>query len=174
MDRFWSVGRVALAVCLSWPVLVSAATVQVGFSPEGSAQALVLQVIGRASRSVRVLGYSFTAADVTSALVEAQKRGVDVAVVLDKDGNRSKTAIAAIGRLVAAGIPVRIDGRYRIAHDKVIVTDSCNVETGSFNYTQGAERYNSENVIVLWDACSVAEQYLQHWQDRWAKSVQVY
>ena len=56
---------------------------------------------------------------------------------------------------------------YKIQHDKVIIVDGRHVETGSFNYTASAEKYNSENAIVMWDAPELAGQYLKHWQSRW-------
>ena len=52
-------------------------------------------------------------------------------------------------------------------HDKVIIADGRNVEVGSFNYTRAADRFNSENVLVVWDEPVVAQRYLQHWQTRW-------
>lgn len=55
-----------------------AAEIQVGFSPEGSAEQLVLNVIQDAQQQIRLMGYSFTSPKVVKALVAAQKRGVDV------------------------------------------------------------------------------------------------
>lgn len=66
-----------------------------------------------------------------------------------------------------AGIPVRTVSQYKIMHDKVIIADGRNVEVGSFNYTRAADRFNSENVLVVWDEPVVAQRYLQHWQTRW-------
>ncbi|TYY69803.1 phospholipase D-like domain-containing protein, partial [Klebsiella pneumoniae] len=62
---------------------------------------------------------------------------------------------------------VRTVSQYKIMHDKVIIADGRNVEVGSFNYTRAADRFNSENVLVVWDEPVVAQRYLQHWQTRW-------
>lgn len=43
-------------------------SVQVGFSPEGSASALVLDTINSAENSIRMMAYSFTDPDVMYAL----------------------------------------------------------------------------------------------------------
>ncbi|RRF43010.1 hypothetical protein EAO03_29150 [Klebsiella pneumoniae] len=43
---------------------IAAPSVQVGFSPEGTAQELVLKTINNAQSSVRMLGYNLTAADI--------------------------------------------------------------------------------------------------------------
>lgn len=142
-------------------------SVSVGFSPEGTALQLVLKTLSEAQQSIRLMGYSFTSPEVVKGLIAAKRRGVDVKVVLDDRGNHGKSSVAAISLLVNAGIPVRLDSHYKIQHDKVIVTDGRNVETGSFNYTRAAARSNSENALLLRDMPGVASQYLAHWQSRW-------
>lgn len=66
---------------------MAAPSVSVGFSPEGSAEQLVLSTINDARESIRLMGYSFTAPEVVRALIEAKRRSVDVQVVLDAKGN---------------------------------------------------------------------------------------
>ena len=112
---------------------MAAASIDAGFSPEGSAQQLVLRTLDDAHESIRLMGYSFTSPEVVKSLVNARRRGVDVRVVIDQNGNRSKASIAAMNVVVNAGIPLRTNGQYKIMHDKVIITDGQNVELGSFN-----------------------------------------
>lgn len=146
---------------------VAAPSIDVGFSPEGSAQQLVLRILNDARQNIRLMGYSFTSPEVVKALVEAKRRGVDVKVVVDDKGNRSKASQAAMNVVVNAGIPLRINGQFKIMHDKVIITDGQNVELGSFNYTRSAAESNSENAVVVRDVPSLAQTYLTHWQSRW-------
>ncbi|WP_408626177.1 phospholipase D family nuclease [Dryocola clanedunensis] len=152
---------------LSAGVASAAPQVMVGFSPEGSAQRLVLQTLDESQQSIRLMGYSFTSPEVVKSLLAAHRRGVDVKVVLDAKGNTSRSSRAAINLLVNAGIPVRLVSQFKIMHDKVIVSDGRTTETGSFNFSRSAARSNSENVIVLKDLPAVASQYLAHWQSRW-------
>ncbi|MCK6964573.1 phospholipase D family protein [Enterobacter bugandensis] len=157
-------------VCLSLSCIQPAAaapSVHVGFSPEGSALQLVLKTIESAQHEIRLMGYSFTSPEVVSALVRAKRRGVDIRIVLDEKGNRSKASQAAMNVVVNAGIPLRTNGRYAIMHDKVIIVDNHTVEAGSFNYTRSAASRNSENVLVINEVPEVAQTYLQHWQSRW-------
>ncbi|HBV4265965.1 TPA: phospholipase D family protein [Klebsiella pneumoniae] len=146
---------------------VFAASAQVGFSPEGTAQQLVLNVINSSKENIRMMAYSFTAPDVMKALIAAKRRGVDVKIVIDDKGNEGRASRAAMNLVTNAGISLRVNNNYKIQHDKVIVVDGRHVETGSFNYTASAEKYNSENAIVMWDAPELAAQYLKHWQSRW-------
>lgn len=160
---------IAMATSLSFVAYASAATpsIDVGFSPEGSAEQLVLRTLDEAHESIRLMGYSFTSPTIVKSLVAAKRRGVDVRVVVDDKGNRSKASQAAINVVVNAGIPLRTNGQYKIMHDKVIITDGQNVELGSFNYTRSAAESNSENALVVRGVPSLAQMYLAHWQSRW-------
>lgn len=145
--------------------------IEVGFSPEGSAQKLVLSTIDAATSSIRVAAYVFTSPDVTRALIAAKQRGVDVAVIADYRSNledqRSGAGRHALTLLAKAGIPTRTIKAYPIHHDKFIVVDGMAVETGSFNFTAAAAKGNSENALVVWNDPALAETYLTHWQSRW-------
>lgn len=173
MSRLSGVMRPMSRVLVLWGLLFNleltaqAQEIQIGFSPEGSAEQLVLDVIHGARQQIRLMGYSFTSPKVVKALVQAKRRGVDVQVVLDARGNTSKASRAAMNLLVNAAIPVRTNAAYKIQHDKVIISDGQNVETGSFNYSASAAKANSENALVLWGFPEVASVYLEHWQSRW-------
>ena len=162
-------GAVAMAIALSSATSVSAGapSINVGFSPEGSAQQLVLRTLDDARESIRLMGYSFTSPEVVKSLVAAKRRGVDVRVVIDEKGNRSKASQAAMNIVVNAGIPLRTNSQYKIMHDKVIITDGQNVELGSFNYSRSAAESNSENAVVVRGVSALAQTYLAHWQSRW-------
>lgn len=160
--------RIALAVMLSLPcVSIASPSVQVGFSPEGSARELVLQTIDSAHKSIQMIGYSFQAPDIAQRLVAAAKRGVDVRVVIDKKRNQVKASETMMRYVASNGVKLRIDGHYHIQHDKTIIVDNQTVETGSFNYAPSAETMNSENVVVIHDMPGVTMQYVSHWQSRW-------
>src|SRR6185503_11529261 len=100
--------------------------------------------------------YSFTSRPIAQALIEAKNRGVSVQAVMDKS-NESARYTEAVD-LVREGIPVRMDGRYAIMHDKFMVIDGVTVETGSFNFTRAAVERNAENLIVLRDTPDVASR----------------
>jgi phosphatidylserine/phosphatidylglycerophosphate/cardiolipin synthase-like enzyme len=145
--------------------------IEVGISPEGSAEVLVLRVIASAHSTIRMAAYSFTAAPVVKALIDAKKRGVVIGLVADYKHNladdKSGKARAALSGLVTAGVNVRVSTAYQISHDKYIIVDGLHVETGSYNYSDAAARRNSENVIVLWNHPAVAATYLKQWESRW-------
>lgn len=174
LSRLLLVAVFAASISILNPVEAEASdsqTVEVGFSPEGSAERIVEKVIDSAQHSIRVAAYSFTSPEVVRGLINAKRRGVDVAVVVDAKANvaEGSKGAHALSALVTAGIPVRVVSVYPIHHDKFVVTDGANVQTGSFNYSRAAADRNSENVIYIRNNQAVASQYLAHWQDRWAK-----
>lgn len=149
----------------------AAPCVQVGFSPEGSALAQVLQVLGEAKSSIQILAYAFQAQDIMDALVAAKKRGVEVRVVVDKDRNTGKASRAAMDFVVRHGVALRTNDRFHLHHDKTIIVDGSTVQTGSFNFAPSAETKNSENVVVIREMPDVAARFLSHWQSRWDSAV---
>jgi phosphatidylserine/phosphatidylglycerophosphate/cardiolipin synthase-like enzyme len=163
-----SIRLIALVAALSIPSLSYAEPgVLVGFSPEGSARELVLKVIGSATHSIQMLAYSFRAPDITQALVDAKRRGVEVRVVVDKKRNQGKASKAALQFVTRNGVELRTNDHFPLHHDKTIIVDGNTVETGSFNFTPSAETDNSEIVVVIRDMPDVTRKYVAHWQSRW-------
>ncbi|NIF47359.1 phospholipase D family protein [Enterobacter sp. Ap-1006] len=148
----------------------AAPSIEVGFSPEGSAQQLVLNTINSAHSSIEMVAYAFQAHDIAAALDAAQQRGVRVQVVIDKRRNKGSTSLAAMRDITRHGVELRIDGHYHIQHDKMMIVDGSTVETGSFNYAKSAEYDNSENVIVMKNMPHIVSQYQAHFASRWAIS----
>lgn len=141
--------------------------IEVGFSP-GAAEALVVRTIDSAHATIEVAAYSFTSRPVAAALLRAKARGVAVRIVADKSQRTAR--YTSIRFLARQGVPVRVDDRYSIMHNKFLVVDGRAVETGSFNYTRAAQLRNAENVIVVEGAPAVAAAYANEWRRLWAES----
>lgn len=137
------------------------------FPPDRGATELVVKTINEARHSVHVAAYSFTSTPIAEASLAAHRRGIDVDVVVDKSQATARYTAATF--LANEGVPVRMDYRYAIMHDKFIVVDDVTVEEGSLNYTAAAEKKNAENVIVLHDV-AIAAQYSREWDRLWTES----
>ena len=74
-----------------------------------------------------------------------------------------------VDAIAAAGIPVWIDARVRIAHEKALIIDRSVTIIGSYNFSAAAAR-NSEDLNVV-TSPEVAEAYAAHWQARQAGAV---
>jgi phosphatidylserine/phosphatidylglycerophosphate/cardiolipin synthase-like enzyme len=143
------------------PASQAAPGIDVCFSPHGGCTEAVVKALDGAKQSVYVQAYSFTSTPIAKALVDAHKRGVQVKVILDKSQRTEKYSSADF--VAHAGIPVQIDAKHAIAHNKVMVIDEETVITGSFNFTKAAEESNAENLLVI-HSKELAAKYLENWK----------
>ncbi|SBW10653.1 Phosphatidylserine/phosphatidylglycerophosphate / cardiolipin synthase [uncultured delta proteobacterium] len=172
--------RTCLFTCLLFwlcvPVLAAeplpvGAHFEVGFSPYGNAESIILNGISQAKTSIEVAAYSFTSKPISLALLDAHKRGVKVRVVADERSNTGK--YSAVTFLANQGVPVRTNSNYAIFHHKFMVFDGRHVEMGSFNYSAAAADKNAENVLMLWNVPDIAKPYIEEWQRLWDESTTV-
>jgi phosphatidylserine/phosphatidylglycerophosphate/cardiolipin synthase-like enzyme len=122
---------------------------------------VAVRELNAAKESVYVQAYSFTSAPIAKAIVDAHRRGVKVAVILDKSQRTEKYSSADF--VQHAGIPTSIDAKHAIAHNKIMILDGSVVVTGSFSFTKAAEEKNAENLLVIRDK-ALAEKYLANWK----------
>ena len=125
--------------------------------------------IASARSEILIQAYSFTSAPIAKALIEAHKRGVKVAAILDKSQRTAKYTSATF--LANMRIPTYIDAKHAIAHNKVIVIDGAVTITGSFNFTKAAEEKNAENLLII-RSREIAKAYRENWHDHLSHSEQ--
>jgi phosphatidylserine/phosphatidylglycerophosphate/cardiolipin synthase-like enzyme len=117
---------------------------EVYFSPSGGVTAAVVKEIATSKREILMQAYGFTSLPIATALLDATKRGVKVSChpgQVESDGRRFHVARAG-----QTPVTVRIDSNHAIAHNKIILIDGSTLLTGSFNFTNAAERSNAENL----------------------------
>ena len=159
------------ALTLLWLILFLGATcslalagsIRVYFSPNGGCTDAILCEINQAKTEILLQAYSFTSKPIAQALIRAQKRGVRISAVLDKSNRRQKYSAATF--LKNMGIPVFIDDKHAIAHNKIMIIDNRVVITGSFNFTMAAENKNAENVLILDDLPDLTRAYRENFQN---------
>src|SRR5260370_6245855 len=127
-------------------------------SPAGGIGRQGVALIDSAVTSIEMATFEFTNVYVEKAMLEAIKRGVKVALVLDRSETVGQQAILH-DTLEKAGCDVRlISPRKGTMHDKYIIVDGKTVEWGSYNYTERAENKNFENATFATDS-TLAQQY---------------
>jgi phosphatidylserine/phosphatidylglycerophosphate/cardiolipin synthase-like enzyme len=130
--------------------------------------AFAVAAIDEARSTLLVQAYNFTEPRIVAAIVAAHRRGVVVAVIVDKITARQRGE--GVDAVASAGIPTFVDRGPRIAHNKVMVIDGETVLTGSFNWSVSAERYNAENLVAL-KSPELASFYAENFARRRAASV---
>jgi phosphatidylserine/phosphatidylglycerophosphate/cardiolipin synthase-like enzyme len=154
-----------LGLLLCWwcgVALAGAGNIRVYFSPHGGCTEAIVQQIHQAKGEILIQAYSFTSRPIARALLAAHKRGVAITAVLDQSNQTGRYSAATF--LKNAGIPVYIDDKHAIAHNKVMIIDNRVVITGSFNFTYAAENENAENLLIIKDRPEITRAYRENFQ----------
>jgi phosphatidylserine/phosphatidylglycerophosphate/cardiolipin synthase-like enzyme len=152
-----------LAVCIILPAAVALAEPEVYFSPNGGIRDRLLRAINHTKVTINVAIFDFTSGELAGALVAAKGRGVAVRVVADARQAQGKHS--EIPLLLEKGVKVRLvrgNGR-GIMHHKFAIFDGKLLVTGSYNWTDSAERFNHENALFL-DDPAVIQRYQAHFE----------
>jgi phosphatidylserine/phosphatidylglycerophosphate/cardiolipin synthase-like enzyme len=123
---------------------------------------LAVETLRDARRRILLAGYTFTSRRVADALVAAERRGVEVRVLVDADpvGGRSSRGAASLDRLAAAGVEVAVLGgpnaRFDYHHPKYAVVDDRALVTTENWKPAGVGGRSSRGWGVVVDSPSVA------------------
>ncbi len=126
------------------------------FAPEDRVSSKIVKLIRQAGKEIYVMAFAFTHDRIGDALVEAVRRGVEVNALFEKRGVRSKYSEYA--KLKRAKANVFLDRNPKIMHNKVFIIDDSIVITGSYNFSNNADRYNDENVLIIFSK-EIAQRY---------------
>ena len=152
--RGWIAGW-GLAISLVLAVLAiipgPARAAEVFFSPEGGARARLVQAIRESRQQIDVAVYHITSIELADALATASARGVRVRILTDRE--RLTDPVRALQILRRSAIPLQALGapESSLMHHKFAIFDDRLVGTGSYNWTNPAERANYENLVILDD-----------------------
>jgi len=147
---------------------------RVFFSPQDNLEKEIISLIERERKSVKVAVYSFTNKNLVAALVDAKKRGVEVAVITDESCERAR--FNKLADLHEHGVPVYVYGREQRSaiphpmHHKFMLLEcnECNdnksmMVVGSANWTHSAMGKNQENINILLEP-EFIDAYRKQWE----------
>lgn len=140
-----------------------AADIETCFTPQEPCMDLIVSKILAAQQLILVQAYVLTSEKIAHALVQAHRRNVTVQLLIDKYALTVKGS--KINWLFKQGVAVILDEALGLAHNKVIIIDDNYVITGSFNWTNGAQVKNAENVIII-KGSAVNSRYKKNWYSR--------
>jgi phosphatidylserine/phosphatidylglycerophosphate/cardiolipin synthase-like enzyme len=172
---------ISLLLCASLPAcalqttaptaaFAASGTVQYAFTPGDAADGMIIAAVDEARQQILVQAYSFTHQRIAAALVRAQRRGVEVAVLLDTEQARGDSAV--VRDLARGKVLLRYDHRHAAAHNKTMVIDAgleqCAVITGSYNFSTAAQHRNAENALILRANPPLCTAYYDNWRRHYA------
>ena len=117
------------------------------FTPGPECENNIVASIDAARNAIDVAVYSITNDKIVDSLINAHNRGVTVRVISDRLQSAGRASL--IGRIQDAGIPVVLNKRHKIMHNKFAIFDRRDIETGSYNWTSSATQSNAENCMFF-------------------------
>lgn len=116
--------------------------------PRGHVLTNLKKKIRSASHCIRIALFTFTHAGLLDELLQAQKRGVDVTIVVDMHSGLGASA-KTVAELKKSGIKILLSQGVQLLHHKFVYIDNQTLITGSANWTQAAFTKNSDCLIIL-------------------------
>jgi len=136
------------------------------FSPDDDCPQRIRGLLARSRKRVDICVFTITDDRLTSAILDAHRRGVQIHIITDDD--KTQDIGSDTQRLAAAGIQVRLDNSRYHMHHKFAIFDGATLLTGSYNWTRGAAENNEENFIITEEARLVgrfADLYERLWRE---------
>lgn len=180
MNRFGFIKKIelytillSLSVCvftvLFAPNAIYAKT-EVLFSPRGSIKDAIIKNIISSKDTIDVTAFTFTAGDIAEALYQAKERGVVIRVIIDQTQDAKIYPVIEFLKeerfdlqFLKGNIGGSMHNAFAIFDDKVLVT-------GSYTWTEYAEKFNYENAIFI-DEPDVVTKYKKEFESLYDKSV---
>jgi phosphatidylserine/phosphatidylglycerophosphate/cardiolipin synthase-like enzyme len=137
-------------------VTVGKTTIQTHFAAEGKVAGKVAEALNKAEKSIHFMAFSFTHDAIGQVVAQKFSDKVEVRGVFENVG--AGTQYSEYGKLKALGADVKKDGNPAILHHKVFIIDGKTVITGSFNFSDSADKNNDENLLII-ESEELARQY---------------
>lgn len=132
---------------IQMPTISEKSWARIYFTPGPECENNIVASIDAATRAIDVAVYSITNDKIVDSLIAAYNRGVNVRVISDKLQSTGRASL--IGRIQDAGIPVVLNKKHKIMHNKFAIFDNKDIETGSYNWTSSATKSNAENCMFF-------------------------
>jgi len=136
--------------------------------PEARASAnYLIDAIHSARKTIQVAMFTWTRMDLAQAIVEAQKRGVKVQVILDRktvDGASEKV----FRFLKEQKVPLKVHTGAGRFHHKFLLIDSSRLFFGSLNWTEQGFTKNRDVLVYIPVLNQQQETFMdQLWHQNW-------
>jgi len=123
---------------------------------DGVIESAIIDAINKARKSLDIALFSFTDDQLGDAVVRATRRGVSVRVILG--AGQDKVFGGEYEKLVSANIPVAIAHPPGFFHHKFAIVDGNLLITGSYDWSDAADKENYENAVFIYCSALTARQ----------------
>lgn len=146
------------------------AKTEVLFSPKGSIKDTIIKTIISSEETIDIAAFTFTAGDIAEALYNAKERGVKIRIIIDQKQDKERYQVLEFlkeegldPQFLKGNIGGSMNNTFAIFDGKLLVT-------GSYNWTEYAEKFNYENAIFI-DESDVIERYEKEYESLYDESI---
>jgi len=154
-------------------ITIGETPVDIWFSPEDRPTRHFVNSLYHTREEIRFTIFAYSSAEILDAMLRANRAGVKIAGIFD-DSFSSPDMVKTWKRFPYGelsgkpGVMVTWDGEGAKVHHKHMILDKKTVITGSFNFSQNAEKNNDENITAI-HSPELAEQYIARQKELWKR-----
>jgi hypothetical protein len=109
----------------------------------------ILREVEKANKSIKVAVYWFTNQELFELLLEKQKEGIQVELIIHNDYINNRETGLPFQKFIEAGGKFYFSDEENPMHNKFCIIDGQVLINGSYNWTYYAESKNRENVLII-------------------------
>ena len=125
----------------------------------------IIPLIKSVKSYIYIPAFYLTRKSIIYELIEAQKRGVDVKIIVDSSSVEGK--YVDIDFMKNNGLSVKVENWAGKMHMKSMIIDDETLIIGSMNFTKQGERMNDENCLIIKSSPKLARTYKEHFLVLW-------
>ena len=142
-------------------VILNGKRIENYFCPEDSCKDHIIEVLGKAEKSIYFMTFSFTHDEIGNALLKKDKEGIEIKGIFEKQQNSQYSQYEKLSNL-----NVKWDNNKYKVHHKVFIVDEKIVIAGSMNPTISGDERNDENILIIYDE-GMAKKFIGEFEKIW-------
>ncbi|MFQ5712411.1 MAG: phospholipase D-like domain-containing protein [Candidatus Scalinduaceae bacterium] len=163
----------SLCICVFITLLATSilhAKTNVFFSPRGLIRDTIIKTINSSEKSIDVAVLIFTAGEIAEALYEAKERGVKIRIIIDQRQQKKRYPVLEFLKEEGFDLQFLKGNVGGFMNHTFAIFDAKLLVTGSYNWTEYAEKFNYENAIFI-DEPDVVKRFQEEFESLYNKSV---
>lgn len=126
----------------------------------------IIPLINSAKKYIYIPAFIITHEELSTALINAKNRSVDVKIIVDATSTASSRS--KVKTLRSANIPLKVENYAGKVHSKTILIDDKFIISGSMNFSKSGENKNDENCLIIEDE-RLTKYYRGFFEYLWSK-----
>ncbi len=163
----------SLYVCVFITLLITStlyAKTNVFFSPRGLIRDTIIKTINSSEKSIDVAVLIFTTGEIAEALYKAKERGVKIRIIIDQRQQKKRYPVLEFLKEEGFDLQFLKGNVGGFMNHTFAIFDARVLVTGSYNWTEYAEKFNYENAIFI-DEPDVVKRFQEEFESLYNKSV---